>query len=80
MKVGKRNRARKSQKESSYIFSNITLKDKSGNFAKSKELTGEQINLLCQRIPDILSTHSTLIEMEPNSQLLNCRLNAVTSF
>lgn len=44
MKVGKRNKARESQKARSSIFSNITPKDKPENFAKSKMLTREQIN------------------------------------
>lgn len=54
MKVGKRNKARESQKASSSIFSNIIPKDKPENFATSKMLTREQIN------PNILTTYSNL--------------------
>lgn len=73
MKVGKRNKARESQKASSSIFSNITPKDKPENFAKSKMLTREQIN------PNILPTYSSIKKLEYSSQLLNCRLSVVTS-
>lgn len=60
-------------------FFNITLKDKSGNLATLRTLTGEQINLPCRRIPNTLSTYSTLKRVEHNSQLLKCRLSVVTS-
>lgn len=73
MKVGKRNKARGSQKARSSTFSNITPKDKPENFAKSKMLTREQIN------PNILTTYSSLKKVEYSSQLLNCRLSVVTS-
>ena len=72
MKVGKRNKARESQKARSSIFSNITPKDKPENFAKSKMLTREQIN------PNILTTYSSLKKVEYSSQLHNCRLSVVT--
>ena len=54
MKVGKRNKARESQKASSSIFSNIIPRDKPENFATSKMLTRQQIN------PNILTTYSSL--------------------
>ena len=73
MKVGKRNKARGSQKARSSTFSNITPKDKPENFAKAKMLTREQIN------PNILTTYSSLKKVEYSSQLLNCRLSVVTS-
>ena len=73
MKVGKRNKARGSQKARSSTFSNITPKDKPENFAKSKMLTREQIN------PNILTIYSSLKKVEYSSQLLNCRLSVVTS-